>query len=276
VNLPTDEGKADRAHGHAHAGPAIIHGRVMHARARPAKHAFRHAAFCLRLPLSSLDALPSAGVARNRRAAVSFHDRDHGPRDGSTLAPWIRRLLDAHAIAANGEVVLYAFPRMLGYVFNPVSFWVCHDRGGAVRAVLAEVNNTFGESHAYLVAHPDGRPIRSGETLTARKSFHVSPFCDVRGRYVFRFHAAADRWLARVDYFDDHRDTPLLSTSIGGEAEPLSAPAVRRLVVRYGWFTLAVVARIHWHALRLWAKRVPFFNRPAPPPVPLTRCTSEP
>jgi len=252
-------------------GPAIVHGHVMHARSRPAPHAFRYPAFCLRIPLSSLADLPSLGLARNTRAAVAFHDRDHGARDGSPLAAWIRARLADGKIDAGGEVVLHTFPRMLGYVFNPVSFWVCHDRAGAVRAVLAEVNNTFGESHAYLVAHPDGRPIAAGEALTARKSFHVSPFCDVKGRYVFRFRTDAGRWLARVDYHDDDAATPLLATSIGGEAEPLSRDAVRRLLTRYPAFTLGVIARIHWQALRLWTKRVPFFRKPVPPPVPLTR-----
>jgi DUF1365 family protein len=86
---------------------------------------------------------------------------------------------------------------MLGYVFNPVSFWFCHDRGGALRAVLAEVNNTFGERHNYLVAHADGRPIRDGEALRARKLFHVSPFLAVHGDYRFRFEPDGCRAAAR-------------------------------------------------------------------------------
>src|SRR3982074_1008899 len=91
-------------------------------------------------------------------------------------------------VSADGEIVLYAFPRMLGYVFNPVSFWVCHDTSGNVRAVLAEVHNTFGETHHYLLADENGRALVSGETLSARKALHVSPFCAVQGHYAFRFH----------------------------------------------------------------------------------------
>lgn len=265
---------ADRIAAHAAAVPAIVHGQVMHSRARPARHAFRYPAFCLRLPLSALDSLPALGLARNARARVAFCDRDHGPRDGGSLDAWIRGLLAGQRIAADGEVLLYAFPRMLGYVFNPVSFWVCHDREGAVRAVLAEVNNTFGESHAYLLAHADGRAIASGETLSSVKAFHVSPFCEVKGRYAFRFHFDPRRWLARIDYFDDESTTPLLATSIGGEVEPISPAAIRALPARYRWFTAGVVARIHWQALRLWAKRVPFFRKPAPPSLPLTRSRS--
>jgi DUF1365 family protein len=253
--------------------PAIIAGEVAHRRARPQAHAFTYPAFCLRLPLSRLTALPANGIVLNRRGLVSFHDRDHGPRDGAPLDPWMRSLLAREGIAAAGEIVLYAFPRMLGYVFNPVSFWVCHDAADAVAAVLVEVNNTFGETHHYLLAHPDGRALASGETLTARKVFHVSPFCAVKGYYTFRFHFGADRWLARIDYFDGDGDAALLETHVSGRASAIVPGSARTLLWRYRWFTLAVVARIHWHALRLWSKRVPFFTKPSPPASLVSRNT---
>ena len=148
---------------------SIIHGSVMHRRLRPARHQFVYSAFSLVLPLSRIAELPAQGIAWNRRGLVSFFDRDHGERDGSALEPWIRKLLASEGVGADGEIVLHAFPRMLGYVFNPVSFWVCHDRDGGVRAVLCEVCNTFGEQHNYLLAHPDGRPLVSGETLQRAK-----------------------------------------------------------------------------------------------------------
>ncbi len=251
--------------------PAIVHGDVTHRRSRPARHAFTYPAFCLRLPLSQLATIESRGIAHNRRGAVSFHDRDHGPCDGRPLLPWIRALLAAEGVVADGEIVLHAFPRMLGYVFNPVSFWVCHDRAGAVRAVLCEVRNTFGERHLYLLARADGAPLASGATLAARKVFHVSPFCDVKGRYAFRFHFGAERWLARIDYFDVDGIEPLLETWISGQAEALTPAATRGLAWRYRLFTFGVVARIHWQALQLWLKRVPYFTKPAPPQAPLSR-----
>src|SRR5450631_951827 len=250
--------------------PNLVHGKVMHRRLRPVGNQFTYDAFSLALPLSRLADLPRLGLAHNRRALVSFFDRDHGERDGSALEPWIRKLLAAESVAAEGEIVLYAFPRMLGYVFNPVSFWVCHDRENNVRAVLCEVCNTFGEQHNYLLAHPDGCALRSGETLRARKVFHVSPFCEVKGDYRFRFHFAADRWLARIDYDDDAGDA-LLETSISGAATPLSRAAVPGLLWRYRWFTLGVILRIHWQAVRLWAKRVPYVAKPQPPLQRTTR-----
>jgi hypothetical protein len=155
-----------------------------------------------------------------------------------------------------------------------VSFWVCHDAGGAIRAVLVEVNNTFGETHRYVLAHDDGRPLASGETLVARKDFHVSPFCAVAGHYTFRFHFGPDRWLARIDYYDDAAAgaPALLETRISGAVQPLPARA-SSLFWRYRWFTLGVVARIHWQAAKLWLRRVPFFTKPDPPQTPVTRNT---
>jgi DUF1365 family protein len=251
---------------------AVIHGEVAHCRHAPSRNAFRYPAFCLRLPLSRLDALEEAGIAHNRRGLLSFHDRDHGARDGTPLLPWIRRLLAREGVAADGEIVLHAFPRMLGYVFNPVSFWVCHDREGAVRAVLCEVANTFGEQHNYLLADPTGAALASGRTLTARKVFHVSPFCDVRGSYRFRFAFDPARWLARIDYHvDEGAPDPLLETWISGTAAPLAAGAARGLLLRYPLFTLGVMARIHWQAAKLWVKRVPFFTKPLPPVETTTR-----
>jgi DUF1365 family protein len=251
--------------------PALIEGVIGHVRTRPARNAFVYPAFCLRLPLSRLAELPDRGVALNRRGLVSFHERDHGAGDGTPLAAWIAALLAREGIRADGEIVLYTFPRMLGYLFNPVSFWLCHDHDANVRAILAEVRNTFGEQHNYLLAHPDGRPIRPGETLAARKVFHVSPFCEVKGRYRFRFQFGA-HWLARIDYDDDDAvGMPLLETWISGDARSLDRAALRRLPLRYPWFTLGVIARIHWQAARLAMKRVPFFSKPVPPAEATTR-----
>ena len=262
-------------------GLAILAGEIAHRRARPVRNAFTYPGFCLRLPLSRLAELPSRGVAWNTRGVLAFHDRDHGPRDGSPLLPWIRALLAREGVTADGEVVLHAFPRMLGYLFNPVTFWVAYDCDALPRAVLVQVRNTFGECHDYLVAPPDGRPIGPGEVLKARKVFHVSPFCEVKGHYAFRFHFGPQRWLARIDYFDDDAGSavasrtprvatgsclePLIETWFSGAAEPLDRASSRALLWRYRWFTLAVMLRIHWQAAKLAAKRVPFFAKPAPP-----------
>ena len=253
--------------------PAILHGTVAHRRLRPRVHAFTYPAFMLRLPLSRIDALAAAGLPIGRRGRVSFDPRDHGDGSGVPLGAFVDALLAAHGVEAGGEVVLYAFPRMLGHAFKPVSFYACHDRDGALRAIVAEVNNTFGERHHYVLHGPGGEPLRDGVALVAHKALHVSPFCTTRGEYRFRFRLAAGRWLARIDYHDDDGAVPLIETWISGRAAALDRAAVRNLVWRYGWFTLGVVARIHLQAARLWIKRVPWFRKPHPPHLRATAGT---
>ena len=253
---------------------AILHGTVTHQRNGPRRHAFTYRAFMLRIPLSRLAELPARGVALARRGGVTFDPGDHGPADGPPMDAWVRGLLRAHDVPADGEIVLYAFPRMLGHSFKPVSFFACHDARGAVRAIVAEVHNTFGERHAYVLTAPDQAAIANGRTLRARKAFHVSPFCEVRGQYAFRFFFREDRWLARIDYHADGE--AVLETWIDGTATPLTRDAVRQLPWRYGFFTAAIVARIHAQALRLWLKRVPWYRKPAPPATSHTVALHEP
>lgn len=251
-------------------GALLYSGEVMHRRCAPAVHAFRHGVFFLRLRIDGpVPALPPL-MSRNRWNLCSFHDADHGPRDGSPLEPWIRGLLESHGLAcADGAIWLQTFPRVFGYVFNPVSFWLCHDRRGALRAVLAEVNNTFGERHNYLLAHDDGRPICGDDWLAARKVFHVSPFLPVSGGYLFRFRDAGAHSSFRIDYEDagGHR----LMTGIGGSGRPLTTRRIAGALLRHPLLTLGVMLRIHYHALRLWLKRVPFFPKPLPPAQDITR-----
>jgi DUF1365 family protein len=174
--------------------PTIYFGNVMHARLRPRRNSFRYRVFFLRLPLSKLNDISNPLFSVNRWNLFSFQFSDHGARDGTPPEPWIRELLLREGVhTADGEVVLQTFPRVLGYVFNPVSFWLCHDRDGGLRAILCEVNNTFGEHHNYLLAHPDGSLIEPDDVLEARKVFHVSPFCDIKGKYVFRFRSRQHR-----------------------------------------------------------------------------------
>jgi len=248
----------------------LVGGAVVHRRLRPVEHRFAYRVFFLRLRLSALEAATNAFFSLNRFNLASFHYRDHGARDGTHPLIWIRALLAREELhAADGEIWLQCFPRVLGYVFNPVSFWFCHDCGGRLRAILAEVSNTFGEHHGYLLAHPDGRPIEDGEELASRKVFHVSPFFPVAGRYAFRFSSSGGLRQAHIDYGDE--TGPLLLTSVCGRSEPLTAAGLLRAVATRPLMTLGVIARIHWQALRLWMKRVPFFCKPEPPRQDITR-----
>ena len=258
--------------------PLIGFGQVRHTRLRPSRHAFAYSTYFLLLPMRSLKratvdptAEPTA-LAINRGAAISFHDSDHGdgrrPERGGSLA-WLDELLTREGIRnATGEVWLQTYPRVLGHTFKPVSFWYCEAPTGDLRAIVVEVNNTFGERHCYLLDTP-----RYGAELTADKVFHVSPFCAVTGRYRFRFmrtqSGGRERIVARVDHDDDQG--PLIETSLSGTLEPINHATLRRALWRYPAMTLGVVARIHWHALRLWFKRVPFWRKPQAPTQAVTR-----
>jgi DUF1365 family protein len=248
-------------------------GQVRHTRLRPARHAFAYATCFLLLPMRQLRAHGGGALALNRPALLSFHDRDHGdgrsPAQGGALA-WLDELLQREGITdATGEAWLQTYPRVLGHTFKPVSFWYCHTTGGALRAIVVEVNNTFGERHCYLLDAP-----RYGVELCADKVFHVSPFCSVEGRYRFRFmrtvQAGVERIVARVDH-DDAQGMPLIETGLSGTLEPVTAASLRRALLGYPALTLGVVARIHWQALRLWIKRVPFWRKPVPPADLVTR-----
>lgn len=258
----------------------LCFGEVRHTRLRPTRHVFNYGVYFVRMPLRPMAHAPlkralPAGFSHNRFNVLSFWDKDHG--DGQQpLLRWIDALLKNEGIAdADGEIWLQAFPRVLGYVFNPVSFWFCHNKDGQLRAVLAEVRNTFGESHNYLLDTGSAMPY--GIELTARKIFHVSPFCAVDGTYRFRFMrsshnrggTATERTVVRIDY--DDAAGPLLLTSVSGSSHPLSNAVVARAFFAYPLMTFGVMARIHWQALRLWIKRVPFFKKPRPPSSELSR-----
>ena len=244
----------------------LARGEVRHARLRPSVHRFHYPTLFLLLPMRSLQAAPCAALARNRRALFGFADRDHGLGGPDALA-WLESLLQREGVqGVDGEIWLQTYPRMFGYAFKPVSFWYCHARDGQLRAVVAEVNNTFGERHCYLL---DGEAVSYGATLQAGKVFHVSPFCSVQGDYRFRFGRAGHRIVARVEHVDEHG--PLIVTSVSGQLEPLTRAAVSRALRDMPLLTYGVMARIHWQALALWRKRVPFFRKPAAPAALVTR-----
>ena len=253
----------------ASAQPLIGFGEVRHKRLRPRRNAFAYPTYFLLLPMRQLNR-PEAGsatpLAINRPGAISFWDRDHGdgrgPEDGGALG-WLDSLLRSEGIDdAAGEVWLHTYPRVLGYTFKPVSFWYCHRPCGTLRAIVAEVNNTFGERHCYLLDEP-----RFGQELQASKVFHVSPFCAVEGRYRFRFLRAdrpdGPRTVVRIDHDDDAG--PLLLTSVSGRLQPITRTTLRHALWGYPAMTAMVVARIHWQALKLWLKRIRLHRKPMPP-----------
>ncbi|MDP2817365.1 MAG: DUF1365 domain-containing protein [Polaromonas sp.] len=248
--------------------PLIGFGNVRHTRLKPARNAFAYPTYFLMLPLRSMKANGNGALARNRRSALSFFDSDHG--DGrADCVGWLDELLHSEGIRdAGGELWLHTYPRIFGHTFKPVSFWYCHHIDGGLRAIVVEVNNTFGERHCYLLDRP-----QYGQELSADKVFHVSPFCTLEGRYRFRFmrihNDGLQKTVARIDY--DDADGPLLETSVSGTLVPVGTQSLRRALWRYPAMTFGIVARIHWQAFRLWCKRIPFVRKPEPPQRFVTR-----
>jgi len=244
-------------------------GEVRHRRLAPVAHAhaFAYPTCFLLLPLRSLRRAADPVLARNRRTLFGFRDADHGDGRPDSLA-WLDELLASEGIAdADGEAWLHCIPRMFGVAFKPVSFWYAHRKDGRLAAIVVEVNNTFGERHCYLLT---GEQLAFGRTVEARKVFHVSPFCETRGDYRFRFMRTdldADdghgRTAVRVELHVD--GAPLLVTSVSGRVEPLTRRAVRFALWTLPAMTAMIVARIHWHALTLWLRGLAIVTKPAPP-----------
>lgn len=247
---------------------ALYRGSVMHLRLRPVRHRFRYRVFSLLLDLDELPLLDRSLrlFAYNRAGVFSFHDADHGPRDGAPLRPWVEATLARAGIElGGGRILLHGFPRMLGYAFNPLTTYFCHDRSGRLGAILYQVRNTFGDLHCYLVP-VDGnapRPSHAGD-----KRFYVSPFIPMRARYRFHVHPP-DRHLA-ILIRQDTDDGELLVASHSAERQELSDRTLLSAFFKYPLLTLKVIAGIHWEALNLWLKGVRREPYVPPPAMPVT------
>lgn len=243
---------------------AIYTAKVMHKRLFPKVNQFTYGVYYLALPLDQLGRLDDGwrfGV--NRRALVSFHERDHGARDGSPLEPWIRGILAEHAAhVAITDITLITMPRIFGYVFNPVSFWMCFDASQQLRAVLAEVHNTFGEAHNYLIVHADGRALAADDLLYARKIFHVSPFLPREGSYQFRFAYNPESMGVTINYYDAEGQLQLI-TMLSGQFKAFNPMNLRRAFWQHKLVTLKTISLIHYQAIKLIAKGVRYIVKPS-------------
>lgn len=250
---------------------ALYFGEVMHKRLRPFRHRFSYRVVSLFVDLGELPELHSRLrlFSVNRPNVFAFYERDHGPRDGTYLRTWIDARLDEHGIdLAGGAVRLLCFPRVWGYVFNPLTIWFCHHRDGGLRALLYEVRNTFGQAHSYLipvtVGEADGTAIRQ----SCEKGFYVSPFLPMEARYRFKLSAPGARLAVAIRQSTAAGET-LVATQ-AGRRRPLTDGNLLRALAAHPAMTLKVTAAIHWQALRLWRKGARFHRRPAPPARPVT------
>ena len=205
----------------------------------------------------------------NGRNVTSLHDSDHGGQPGQGRgADWVRDVLAAHDLPGAERILLLAQPRVLGHVFNPVSFWLCHDGAGALRVVIAEVSNTYGDRHSYLCHRPDLAPLGREDTVQATKIFHVSPFQPVEGGYAFRFDIRDDRIGIWIDYTAGSGG---LIATLTGRRVALTNGGILRACLRRPFGSRRVLALIYWQAAKLYWKGARFRHRPAPPADEVTR-----
>jgi DUF1365 family protein len=273
------------ARGRLHGNPiarGLLEARITHARFAPKPYTLSHRLTYLHIPLVDLPRLKRPFLKRNGWGLFSLNDRDYGERGGD-LTAWVRSAFDSvGAPMPNGEITLVTLPRVLGFGFNPVSFWLCHDIHGDLRAVLAEVNNTFGERHCYLCRKPDGSVITGDDEVASHKVFHVSPFMPTDGEYRFRFIEKPGRIAIRVDLYREARR--VLSATIAGKLSTLTSAALAKSFLRHPFPTMQVVLLIHYHAARLYMRGHRIFSKPDAPDhmvtpslqSPTTVATSEP
>jgi DUF1365 family protein len=242
--------------------PDHVAGHTTHTRKGAVDHAFRYG-----VDYVLIDPESRAGpwlFSRNAWNLTSVHDRNHGgPRRAGQGVAWARQVLAGRGLAAAKDlrILLLTQPGFLGYVFNPVSFWLAL-RGDDLVAVIAEVNNTFGDRHSYVCARPGFAPIRPADRIEATKVLHVSPFQDVAGTYSFAFDLRAERIAIRIAYRNG--DETLFATLAGTRA-PLTNRAILAACLRRPAGAVRTIALIHWQALKLALKHVAYRPRPLPP-----------
>ncbi|MGJ4888880.1 DUF1365 domain-containing protein [Bradyrhizobium sp. HKCCYLRH3099] len=247
---------------------ALYVGEVMHARMRPTTHRFQYRVMSLMIDLGRLEEAdrqsPLFGV--NRRALYSFHERDHGPRDGSSLLAYAQTCATAKGVdLTGGRVLLLCYPRLLGYVFNPLSVYFCYRGDGTLALMIYEVRNTFGEIKPYVLPVGAGEFTAAGLRQEQDKTFYVSPFIDMAMRYHFRVTPPGD--IVRLRILETDSDGPLLAATFFGRRRELNSRSLLTAFASLPLVTLKIFAAIHWEALRLWAKGVRLVPRGEIPPL---------
>ncbi len=246
---------------------AIYEGTLTHKRLNGPDHAFAYPIYLHLLDLDEIDDVASRlrWFGRNRWKPVAFHDGDHLGRPGRSVKENLRALLADHGHAwPGGRVSLLTHCRVFGYVFNPVSFYYCHRPDGHLAVVVAEVNNTFGDRHPYVLPVERAR-IRDAAggpryEWVEKKLMHVSPFYSLDGSYVWNFDVPGERASARVDV--TRRGERLFTASLVLRRVELCDASIRRVLLRYPLMTAKVIGAIHWEALKLWWKGAPFHSQP--------------
>ncbi|APA83632.1 DUF1365 domain-containing protein [Francisella tularensis] len=238
----------------------ILSSKVFHKRHHPKQNSFRYRSYYVILDMLNLKQSKTKFFSINKPNLYSFYDKDHGLRDGSSSLKWATDLLNQYKLEYD-DIKLMTMPRVLGYLFNPVSFWLCYKNNKLI-AVIAEVNNTFKETHSYI-CHKNGQDITNKCWFKAEKIFHVSPFYRRQGFYKFNFALNFEDNAKNqiiINYYDN--DQLQLGTAINGNMKSLSTTNLIKEFFRSPLLTFKVIYLIHWQALKIVLKKIKYIPKP--------------
>lgn len=244
----------------------IFLAKTMHKRCQPRENKFVYKLYYLFCPLRQLNSLRYKALLQyNKFALLSIRDKDHGDKSADQpLASWIKQILTKYDLLTDvREICLLTLPNVMGYVFNPVSFWLCYNNSSELIAVVCEVNNTFGEHHSYLIYNSNKNSLNDNndDELITEKVFHVSPFFTRNGYYKFKFQQQGVILKIYIDYYNEE-DQLLLQTSLCGKMIPLNYKNLLRTIARYPHITLLTIMLIHYQAIKLVLKKIKYINKP--------------
>ena len=237
----------------------IYNGSVIHKRFKPKEHFFKYKVFSLFIDLSELNQLNDNlnFFSLNRFNLISFYEKDHGERDGSSLLKWVKQNLNSNNISTeNIRVKLLCYPRILGYVFNPLSIFFIYDKNENLVCILYEVKNTFGEQHTYVFkVHGENKLIQNN----CSKKFHVSPFIEMDCNYFFRILNPGDKLSVVIDQYD--QDGKILFASQDGKKSDLTSKNLMNSYLKHPLMTFKIISAIHFEAFKLWIKGIRFIKK---------------
>ena len=238
----------------------IYNGTVIHKRFKPKEHFFKYSVFSLLIDLSELDYLDKQVrfFSYNKINLISFYDKDHGNRDGTSIIDWVKKNLNQNNISSeNIKIKLLCYPRILGYVFNPLSVFYVYNNQDKLIAILYEVKNTFGEQHTYIFKINNSEKLLQHNCL---KKFHVSPFIEMDCKYFFRTLTPDKKMSVVIDQYDNN-DDKLLYASQDGYIADLKSSELLKSYIKHPLMTFKIIIAIHFEAFKLWSKGIKFIKK---------------
>jgi DUF1365 family protein len=238
---------------------AIYNGTVIHKRFKPKVHSFKYSVFSLLIDLSELEILDKkiSFFSLNKFNLISFFEKDHGDRDGSSLKNWVIKQLQNYQInTENIKIKLLCYPRIFGYVFNPLSVFYIYNESENITAILYEVKNTFGEQHTYVFKIKDDQKLLQHN---CSKKFHVSPFIEMNCSYFFKLLKPGQKILVIIDQYQEQ--DKILYASQDGTRMEFNSKELLKSYLKHPIMTFKIIIAIHYEAFNLWVKGIKFIKK---------------